>query len=56
MSKSFFDWELGFRKKGISNRILKTELDNINSIGISEKVYRDFLKEWKKKNLEELLG
>ena len=53
MSKSYFDWELDFRKKGFSKKPMKIELENINSLGIPESEYKNFLKEWKRKNLRD---
>ena len=54
---SYFDWELSFRKKGDqprssysikSNNILNKE---VNSLGISPKEFKNFLENWKTKNL-----
>jgi len=54
MSKvaSFYDWELNFKKKPSSkqNSPIARE-DVVNSLGIPESIYKNFLNEWKKKNL-----
>ena len=50
-SSSYFDWELTFRKDRHSNKKVKMDIDPINSIGIPKSKYKQFLKEWKKKNL-----
>ena len=56
MSKpdSYYDWELQFRKKtefsGIATkRILNNE--KANSLGISDKTFKEFMRKWKLKNL-----
>ncbi len=47
--KSFFDWELSFRRKSSQ----KEEPSKIkNSLGISVKEFKKFLKRWKKDNLQ----
>ena len=59
MSKaiSYYDWELNFRKKAVvkPSSYRKTEYkisqENVNSIGISENTFKDFMKKWKEKNL-----
>ncbi|MGV9173297.1 MAG: hypothetical protein ACOC44_16810 [Promethearchaeia archaeon] len=60
-SVSYYDWELKFRSKekkksGTEKQTVQTKLvderrDNLNSLGISESDYRQFMKKWKKKNL-----
>ncbi len=50
-SSSYFDWELTFRKDRHSNKKVKMDIDPINSIGIPKSKYKQFLKEWKDKNL-----
>jgi len=56
MSKavSYYDWELQFRRKTRSSvtetkRITKENI--VNSLGISDNNYKDFMKKWKEKNL-----
>lgn len=60
MSKaaSFLDWEIDFRNKNIKEE--KTRIseeqssenyEELNSVGISESEFKEFMKEWKKKNL-----
>jgi hypothetical protein len=58
MSKavSYFDWELNFRKKSQlghnsdieTKSIIKKE--EVNSLGIADNNYKDFMKKWKAKN------
>ena len=58
MSKaiSYYDWELNFRKKAVltPNSRNKTEKkssqEKINSLGLSDNAFKDFMKEWKEKN------
>ena len=51
MSKaiSYYDWELSFRSKDESKKNLKN--DNLNTIGISNISFKDFIEKWKKENL-----
>ncbi|TFG27245.1 MAG: hypothetical protein EU532_07930 [Promethearchaeota archaeon] len=59
MSKpdSYFDWQLTFRKK--ADQIHKENLKklplnariNLNSLGISDNNFREFMKNWKIRNL-----
>ncbi len=42
--KSYYDWELSFKKE--------TTKKPRNKLGISEEQFREILKEWKKDNLE----
>jgi len=51
MSKavSYYDWQQSFRDKSKSDKLLDQE--NTNSLGISENNFRDFIKNWKEKNL-----
>ena len=48
-SLSYYDWELTFKKKS------KNSLDNkdkaVNSLGISDVSFKDFMTKWKKSNL-----
>jgi hypothetical protein len=54
---SYFDWELKFRKtsnlKHQTNSIHNFNLNeyNFNSLGISNKSFKNFMKKWKDKNL-----
>jgi len=50
MSKavSYYDWQQSFRDKNKSDKILNQ--DNINSLGISENNFKNFVKKWKKEN------
>ena len=49
MSKaiSYYDWSLGFKKFPSKVEDKKAT----NSIGLDEREFRDFLKKWKKQNL-----
>ena len=59
MSKaiSYYDWELNFRKKAVlqpnsrnkTGKIINQE--NINSLGLSDYTFKDFMKKWKEKNI-----
>ena len=51
MSKavSSYDWELSFKNKSEKDQ---TNLkDDINSLGITDNSFKDFMKKWKKMNL-----
>ncbi|MFO8019925.1 MAG: hypothetical protein R6U96_14975 [Promethearchaeia archaeon] len=63
-SVSYYDWELRFKKKGkhetrknmvqtrlVENKNTPNGKNPKNSLGISESDYRQFIEEWKKKNL-----
>ena len=59
MSKaiSYYDWELNFRKKTILNPNSKNEKkttnykDSVNSLGLADNTFKDFMKKWKDQNL-----
>jgi hypothetical protein len=54
MSKaiSYYDWELSFRRGPTTANSLKNKIPkNINSIGLSEEEFKDFMKDWRKKYL-----
>ena len=52
---SFLDWELSFRKDADSDtkskERKKVSRSRVNSLGIPEKDFKEFLDQWKKKNL-----
>ncbi len=54
---SFYDWELNFRNKSTlteSSNIKKysaIKKKEVNSLGISDIDFQDFMKKWKEKNL-----
>ncbi len=54
---SYFDWELNFRRKSQLSHISEIETkrirdkEDVNSLGISDNNYKDFMKKWKEKNL-----
>jgi len=49
---SYYDWSLGFKKnlseKKDENRSI---FNHVNSIGLSEDNFKEFLKDWKENNL-----
>jgi len=51
MSKavSYYDWELSFKNKSKSYKNLKK--DSLNSLGMYDNNFKDFIKKWKNKNL-----
>ncbi|MFX1380605.1 MAG: hypothetical protein ACFFA4_16100 [Promethearchaeota archaeon] len=51
MSKavSYYDWELSFKNKTEKDYDIKKE--DLNSLGMTENNFKDFLKKWKEKNL-----
>ena len=51
MSKavSYYDWELNFRKKVLNHK--SNNKKDINSLGIPDNKFKDFMRKWKKKNL-----
>jgi len=55
MSKvmSYFDWELTFKKglKSKNSNVKMAKKVKVNSIGINDKDFKSFLKNWKDKNL-----
>ena len=54
MSKavSYYDWELSLRKKHLTTGNLKVEKpSHTNSIGLSDEEFKNFMNNWKKKNL-----
>lgn len=56
MSSSYFDWELCFRKnsnlsnKARFNRDIDQAKMKVNSLGIIDKDFKEFIKKWKMKN------
>ena len=50
MSKaiSFYDWSLSLKQKSENDQTLQK--DNINSLGMSDNNFKDFMKKWKEKN------
>ena len=47
---SFYDWEEKFKRRKELTHHVKD--DEINSLGIEKSKFRDFLKDWKEKNLK----
>ncbi|MHA2009095.1 MAG: hypothetical protein ACXABO_16830 [Promethearchaeota archaeon] len=52
MSKtvSYYDWEQSFRKPSELEK-KPYEKKKVNSLGISEVYFKDFMKKWKNKNI-----
>ncbi len=50
MSKaiSYYDWKQSFRNNTELEK--QSEKEDINSLGVSETFFKDFLKKWKNKN------
>ena len=46
---SYYDWELSFKSKSESEKYLKK--DNLNSLGMPDNNFKEFMKKWKKNNL-----
>ncbi len=63
MSKaiSYYDWELNFRKKAVlkpnsrNKTGRKISQGKINSLGLSDNAFKDFMKKWKSENLSLLI-
>jgi len=52
-TSSYLDWELSFRglKPNIINETYTFRKEKVNSLGISNTKFKDFMKTWKEKNL-----
>lgn len=52
-TSSFLDWELSFRglKPKVINEKYIYKKEKVNSLGISDNKFKDFMKKWKEKNL-----
>ena len=48
-SISYYDWEMSFKKKNSSDNY--QEEKELDTLGIPNTVLKNFLSEWKKKNL-----
>ena len=46
-SVSFYDWELSFKNKSDKD----IEKESFNSLGLSDNSFKNFIEEWKDKNL-----
>ena len=51
MSKavSYYDWELSLKHKSEKEQIIRE--NDINSLGIFDNSFKDFMKRWKEENL-----
>lgn len=49
--QSFYDWELGFKKKVHSVPDPNEKDEEVNTLGIPKTEFKSFLTEWKNKNL-----
>ncbi|MFW9876487.1 MAG: hypothetical protein ACFFG0_25620 [Candidatus Thorarchaeota archaeon] len=52
MSKaiSYYDWKLSFNKKINSDENTLDDNELLNTLGISENNFKNFMKKWKEKN------
>ena len=53
MSKaiSYYDWKLSFQRKFDTKEVELNDNEPVNSLGISNSNFKDFIKNWKEKNL-----
>ncbi len=51
-SKSYYDWELQFRKHSKKNSHPKKKQKKVNSLGLTPEEFKSFLKGWEAKNLQ----
>lgn len=49
-SISFYDWEMTFKRK-LNHKFKHDENKKVNSLGLSDETFKDFIKKWKEKNL-----
>ena len=56
-TESFLDWEISLRKREVASEVSSQDSDHEvkekfkkNSLGISDKNFKDFMKEWKSSN------
>ncbi|MFX0080672.1 MAG: hypothetical protein ACFE94_02865 [Candidatus Hodarchaeota archaeon] len=47
---SYYDWKLSFNKKINSSEDELKVNEHVNTLGISEYNFKDFIKKWKEKN------
>ncbi len=48
---SYYDWEMSFKKKPKHDENEEPNKEKVSSIGIQEKILKEYLKSWRKKNL-----
>lgn len=48
-SISYYDWELSFKKKKDDDEPI--EEIKVNSLGVDENTFKEFMKKWKENNL-----
>jgi len=48
---SYFDWELSFRNTDRTSKISLTKKNRLNSIGIANDDFKNYLRKWKNRNL-----
>ncbi len=48
---SYYDWKLKFKKDVKENNSYHNNNESINSLGIPDKEFKEYLKNWKKNNL-----
>lgn len=47
---SYYDWKLSFNKKIDTYKDDLSDNDSINTLGIQENNFKNFMKKWKEKN------
>jgi hypothetical protein len=54
-SVSYYDWSLSFRKNDVNQKSSGNEkkLRSVNSIGLPDDEFKDYLEKWKRNNLSE---
>ncbi len=58
VNNSYLDWELNFRKRNLKKdfgikKVNPIQINKkINSIGIADSDFRNFMKKWKKENIK----
>ncbi len=52
-TSSYLDWELSFRgiKPNLIDEKYSYPKERVNSLGVSDNKFKDFMKDWKQKNL-----
>ena len=49
---SYYDWENNFRNASMKKKKKSKEVNTLNSIGIPDDSFSNYLKSWRTKNLE----
>jgi len=50
---SYFDWSLGFKSNSTEStlKLKSTKKSNLNSIGMTDDTFKQYIKNWKNRNL-----